>query len=101
MKETTTTARSEGKFQEIGGVIKKKVGHLLGDEQMELEGRAKEAGGKARQAAADTKDHVKGVIEEAVGTVENRVGHLVDSEKMQDEGRRKERAGQALQKPDK
>lgn len=101
MSDPIKSAKSEGKFEEVGGIIKKKVGHLLGDEQMELEGRAKELGGKARQEAADASEHAKGVLKELLGGVENRLGHLVDNKKMQAEGKRVEQEGQALQKDDK
>lgn len=99
MSDPVKSAHSEGTFQEIGGLVKKKIGHLIGDEKMEAEGRANELGGKARKAAADASEHAKGVVQEAVGAVENRVGHLVDNKKMQDDGRAKEREGQAHQKP--
>jgi uncharacterized protein YjbJ (UPF0337 family) len=98
MSDPIKTAHSEGTFEEIGGTIKKKIGHILGDEKMELEGRAKELGGQARKAAADASEHAKGVVQEAVGAVENRVGHLIDNKDMQAKGRSKELAGQVHQK---
>ena len=41
--------RAEGVAQEIGGKVKAGVGALIGNEQMEAEGRARELKGEARQ----------------------------------------------------
>ena len=41
--------RSEGAAEEIGGKIKKGIGKLIGNEQMEAEGKAKELKGENRQ----------------------------------------------------
>ena len=43
--------RAEGAAEEIGGKIKKHVGRAIGNEQMEVEGKAKELKGQARQKA--------------------------------------------------
>ena len=43
--------RSEGAAEELGGKVKNTVGKLIGNEQMEAEGKAKELKGEARQAA--------------------------------------------------
>ena len=41
--------RGEGAAEELGGKIKKVAGQVLGNEQMEAEGRARELKGEARQ----------------------------------------------------
>ena len=41
--------RAAGAVKEAGGKIKKGVGKLIGNEQMEAEGKAKELQGEARQ----------------------------------------------------
>lgn len=43
--------RGEGAAEELGGKIKKNVGKVIGNEQMEAEGKAKELEGEARQKA--------------------------------------------------
>ena len=47
-----TVKRGEGAVEELGGKIKAGVGKAIGNEQMELEGRAKQAKGVAKQEAA-------------------------------------------------
>jgi len=98
MSDPTTAARSEGKFEQAGGTIKKNVGHLLGDEKMELEGKVKELEGAQRVEAADAVDHAKGAVKELLGAVENRVGHLLDNKKMQEGGKKREKEGRAQKK---
>ena len=93
--------RGEGKAQEIGGAIKKNVGKLIGNEQMEAEGTAKELEGKGKQEAAKAAERSKGAVQEVVGTVKNRVGALIDNEQMQAEGKVKELEGEARQKANK
>ncbi len=46
---SNTSDRNEGAAEELGGKIKKGLGQLLGDEQMEAEGRAKELRGKVQR----------------------------------------------------
>src|SRR6476469_6466554 len=46
---SNASTRSEGKGEELGGKIKAGVGKLIGNEQMEAEGRAQELEGEARQ----------------------------------------------------
>jgi uncharacterized protein YjbJ (UPF0337 family) len=42
--------RSEGAAEELGGKSKKVAGKIIGNEQMQAEGKAKELKGQARQA---------------------------------------------------
>ena len=92
------TNRSEGVAEEIGGKIKKNVGKLIGNEQMEAEGKAKELQGEARQEAAKAAERGKGKVEEVAGAIKNRVGAVIDNEQMQAEGKAKELQGEARQK---
>ena len=93
--------RGEGKAEEIGGAIKKNVGKLIGNEQMQAEGAATELKGEARQEAAKGAERVKGAVEEVKGAVKNRVGALIGNEQMQAEGKAKELQGEARQKANK
>ena len=101
MSSDNKSERAEGKFEEIGGSIKKNVGRLIGNEQMEVEGKAKELKGQAHQEAAKAGERVRGVVEELTGSVKNRVGHLIDNEQMQIEGKLKELKGQVRQNANK
>jgi uncharacterized protein YjbJ (UPF0337 family) len=89
------TKRAEGAAEEIGGKIKKGIGKLIGNDQMEAEGIVKEKKGEAKQEAAKAAERTKGKIEEVVGAVKNRVGAVIDNEQMEAEGRAKELEGEA------
>ena len=98
---SNASKRAEGKAEEIGGIIKKNIGKLIGNDQMEAEGVVKEEKGEAKQEAAKAAERTKGKVEEIVGAVKNRVGALIDNEEMQVEGRAKELKGEARQKANK
>lgn len=94
---SNTSTRNEGKGEEIGGKIKAGVGKLIGNEQMEAEGKAHELKGKAKQEAAKGAERTKGKVQEAVGATKNRVGAVLGNEEMEAEGRAKELEGEARQ----
>ena len=87
--------RAEGAAEEIGGKIKKGLGKLIGNDQMQAEGLVKEKKGEAKQEAAKASERTKGKVEQAVGAVKNRVGAVIDNEQMEAEGRAKELEGEA------
>jgi len=95
---STTSKRGEGAAEKWGGKIKRSIGKLIGNEQMEAEGRAKELKGTAKVESAKAAERAKGQVQEAVGAVKNRVGAVVDNEQMQVEGKAKELEGEARQK---
>ena len=45
--------RAAGAVKELGGKIEKTVGKVIGNEQMQIEGKAKELQGKARKSIND------------------------------------------------
>ncbi|AGP33604.1 general stress protein CsbD [Sorangium cellulosum] len=90
--------RNEGAAEEMGGKLKKGLGKLLGDEQMEAEGRAKELKGRVEQEDAKADERARGALEEAAGAIKNRIGKLVDNEQMAAEGKAKELRGENRQK---
>jgi uncharacterized protein YjbJ (UPF0337 family) len=90
--------RAAGAANEVGGKIKKGVGKLIGNQQMEAEGKAKELQGAAQQSAAKAGERVKGSLEEAGGTIKKGVGKLLSNEQMEAEGKAKELQGAARQK---
>ena len=95
---SNTGQRIEGAAEELGGKIKKGVGHAIGNEQMEAEGRVTELKGEAKQAAAKAGERVKGAAEQVGGALKKGVGQLIDNEQMEVEGKAKELQGQARQK---
>jgi len=90
--------RGEGAAEELGGNVKKVVGKVIGNEQMEAEGYAKELKGKAQQQEAKAEERAKGAFEEVTGAIKNRVGKVIDNEQMAAEGRARELKGEVRQK---
>jgi uncharacterized protein YjbJ (UPF0337 family) len=90
--------KGQGAAQQVGGRIKAGIGKLIGNEQMEAEGKAKALEGKAREESAKAAERGKGKIEEVVGAVKNRVGAVIDNQQMEAEGKVKELKGEARQK---
>ncbi len=92
------TNRNEGAAREIGGKIKKGVGRVIGDPQMEAEGRAKELEGRAQQESAKAAERTDGKVQEVAGAIKNRVGQVIDDEQMAAEGKASELEGQERQR---
>jgi uncharacterized protein YjbJ (UPF0337 family) len=95
---SNASKRAEGTAEKVGGKIKGAIGKLIGNEQMQAEGKAKELKGTAKVESAKAAERAKGQIEEAAGAVKNRVGAVVDNEQMQAEGKAKELQGEARQR---
>lgn len=93
-----TTKRIEGAATELDGKLKKGVGAVIGNEQMEAEGHIKELKGKAEQQAAKGAERVKGAAQEVGGALKKGVGKLIDNQQMVAEGAAKELEGKARQK---
>jgi len=87
--------RFKGKAEEVAGSIKKTVGKVIGNEQMEAEGKAKELKGEARQEAAKAAERLKGHGEQIKGTVKEKLGDVLDDEQMEAEGKAKRLEGEA------
>jgi uncharacterized protein YjbJ (UPF0337 family) len=94
---SNASKRSEGAAEKLGGKIKRGIGKLIDNEQMEAEGALKETRGRAKEETAKAAERTKGKVEEAVGAVKNRAGHVIDNEQMQAEGKVKELKGRARQ----
>jgi len=95
---SNASKRSEGAAEKLGGKLKRAVGSVVGNEQLEAEGRAKELKGNAKVESAKAAERSKGKVEEVTGAIKNRVGAVIDNEQMQAEGKVKELKGQARQK---
>ena len=63
----------EGAAEKLGGKIKRSIGKLIGNEQMQAKGSAKELKGAAKVESAKAAERAKGQAEEVVGAVKNRV----------------------------
>ncbi len=90
--------RAKGKMQEIGGSIKEGFGDMVGNEQMEAEGKASKLEGEGRQEGAKAVGQVKGAAEEAGGNLKQGLGSLIGNEQMEAEGKADELKGEARQK---
>src|SRR4029450_4236241 len=86
--------RIKGAAEELKGKVKKGVGDLVDNEQMEAEGEAERLKGQARQDAAKATEYTRGVGEELKGNVKKGVGDLVDDERMEAEGEAERLKGQ-------
>lgn len=95
---SNASKRSEGSAEELGGKVKESVGKLIGNERLEVEGRAKKLQGQAQQDAAKAAERSKGSVEQTAGAVKNRVGAVLGNERMQVEGRVQELKGEARRK---
>lgn len=95
---SNASKRSEGAAEKLGGKIKGGVGKLIGNEQMEAEGAAREAQGRSKEEAAKAAERGKGKVEQVTGAIKNRVGAVIDNEQMQAEGKVRELKGQARQR---
>ena len=95
---SNASKRGEGTAEQLGGKIKRSIGKLIGNEQMEAEGRAKELKGTAKVESAKAAERAKGQVEEVAGAAKNRIGAVIDNEQMQAEGKAKELKGEARQK---
>jgi uncharacterized protein YjbJ (UPF0337 family) len=87
----------EGVADKVGGNLKKNVGKLIDNEQMQAEGAAKELQGDAKMAAARASETADGKVDEVAGAVKKGVGKLIDNEQMQVEGAARELKGKARQ----
>jgi len=97
LREIKVFGFCEGIGEEIGGKIQAGVGKLVGNEQMQAEGKAHELSGKAKQAAAKAAERTKGKVQEAVGSAKGAVGAALNDPRIEAEGRAKELEGEARQ----
>ena len=98
MSSNNARKRNEGAAEKLGGKIRRGIGKLLDNEQMEAEGALKETRGRDKEESAKSAERAKGRVEQAVGAVKNRVGAVIDNEQMQAEGKLKELKGRARHK---
>ncbi|MBK9712457.1 MAG: CsbD family protein [Kouleothrix sp.] len=90
--------RVKGKAQEIRGSVKERVGDLIDNEQMQVEGHIEKVKGQARQDVAKASERIRGVGEELVGKTKGAVGSLIGNEQMRVEGKASELKGKGRRK---
>jgi uncharacterized protein YjbJ (UPF0337 family) len=90
--------RTHGTADKLGGKLKKRLGRILYDRRIEVEGRAKEFTGRARVASARGRERARGAAEQLVGAAKNRVGRVIGNERMIVEGRLEQLEGRARRK---
>jgi uncharacterized protein YjbJ (UPF0337 family) len=94
---SNASKRIEGAAQKVAGKIKGAAGKLIGNEQMEAEGKATELKGHGKEAAAKGAERSKGKAQEVGGSLKRGLGDLIDNEQMEAEGAAKELEGKARQ----
>jgi uncharacterized protein YjbJ (UPF0337 family) len=72
------SSRSESIAQQVGGKIKEIAGKVIGNKDMENQGKAKQLEGKARDEATKAVETATGKVEQAVEGVKDRAGAAVD-----------------------
>lgn len=93
-----TGDRIKGAAEEALGNVKQGAGSLIGNEQMQAEGKATELKGEARQEGAKAAERTEGAVEEIGGNIKQGVGNLIGNEQMQAEGKATELKGETRQK---
>ena len=97
MQQTTDT---KNKLKELKGRAKAGFGKLIGNEQMQIEGKAEATGSMAKHVASRAGERVKGDTKVLGGAVKHDVGEMTDDEKLKAKGKRTEREGRARQRTD-
>ncbi len=77
---TNTSKRVEGVAEELGGKIRGGFGKLIGNEQMQVSGKACELEGAAKQLAAKAIEPIQVKMVKFVGAVRYRVGAMIENE---------------------
>jgi uncharacterized protein YjbJ (UPF0337 family) len=62
---SSTTDKIEGMADKTAGVVKENVGKVVGNHELEAEGKVQKHKGDAEQAVGKAKDAVKNVIDKA------------------------------------
>ena len=85
----------KGTGEELKGKIKRGVGDLVNDPQLEAEGTAEELKGQGRREAAQAGERVRGAGEQAVGGIKRATGDLLDNPQLEAEGEAERLKGKA------
>lgn len=92
-----TSRHLEGVADKVVGGVKKNVGKLIDNEQMQAEGAARQMAGQAQIEAVKGSERVQGKVEEVTGAIKRKAGELIDNEQMQIEGAARQAKGNARQ----
>jgi len=93
-----TDDRVKAGGEQLEGKVKEGAGKLLGDKEMEYEGKAKKAEGQAHDEAAKTGARAEGALNQAKGWVKEQAGALTGNEAKEAEGEAQKWAGKAERK---
>ncbi|ORX91917.1 hypothetical protein K493DRAFT_316956 [Basidiobolus meristosporus CBS 931.73] len=77
------------------GYVQETAGSVLGNEQMQAEGAAKQAQADAEYKAAQAQGYAQGAGEKLKGNVKDTVGSAIGNEQMQAEGKAGATKGEA------
>jgi uncharacterized protein YjbJ (UPF0337 family) len=92
-----TTTRAKGKLHELKGRAKAGVGKLLGNERMQIEGRAEATGSRAQQAVTKAGERLQGGAEVLGGAAEKGLGAATGDKRMEARGAKTKQKGKARQ----
>lgn len=93
--------RAKGKVDEVAGRLKGAVGKAIGNEQMQVEGKARELKGTATQNVAKASERTKGQVEQVAGSAKKGLGKAIGNEQMQAEGAIKKAKGATRERANK
>jgi len=86
-----------GVADKVAGNVKKNIGKVIDNEQMQAEGAVREQQGEAQIAASRAQEAVGGKVDELAGAAKRTVGEAIDNQQMQVEGAARELKGKARQ----
>lgn len=70
---SSTTDKIKGVANEVAGKVKQGVGHVVGSDQLEVEGKAQEIKGDAQKAMGNAKDAVKDAANTAADQINKKL----------------------------
>ncbi|ORX92505.1 DNA binding protein [Basidiobolus meristosporus CBS 931.73] len=74
-------------LKSAGGAIKENLGNMMGNEQMQAEGKADRASADAEYKGAQAQGYAQGAGEKIKGNIKDTVGGALGNEQMQAEGK--------------
>ena len=91
----STSEKAEAKANQAAGSVKETVGKTIGNEQMEAEGKAKNAKGHAQEAKVDAERTAGAYVDKTVGATKETVGSAIGNKTMEAEGKARKLEGDA------
>jgi len=88
-------SKVSGYTDKVTGAIKENVGYIIGNQQMEAEGKIKKEKGNIEVESAKAVEYTKGTGEQIKGNIKEGVGNVIGNEQMQAEGKAERLKGEA------